>query len=808
MRKVVLMLGLSLGLGGGLLILDNQTQLDTDRKHSHGLVGTMTDQLGFDRITRQDGAPMRRWMAVAGGPTDTAALTVQNPSPDRQLVELKLPGFFLEDVTVAGRACARVDIPGLVRRRSAGLPEVPALTATLAVPAGGKTTVKIVDQQVRQFAIKPVEPSAGHIMRNVDPASVEAAFGPFYNEGGVWPPQVAELGPPFILTGTAGVNLRVNPVRYDATNGQVVVIEHLLLEVTTTGGHAKSLAAAAPLPEQELVGRRLFANWPAPDLATSADKYQRLQTAGRMLIVTHDAFVNDLAEFADWKRRRGMDVTVTPVSALGGTAEGIAQRVAEMYTQAGGLTWLILAGDKEQVPTTAGLYDGSDSDSRYALVDGDDLYPDLFVSRFSAANQTQLLTQVNRCLMYEMQPQTGTAADWYSQALGVASDEGTPPDDKRCDYLREDLLDFGFSPVAQVYQATGGTTTDIAESLEKGVSVVNYLGHGSGYGWASVPFDVSDVAILSNTQAWPWIIDVSCSNGKFDLDTCFAEAWLRAGTPQQPTGAVAMIAASSLAPWTPPTIMQAEAIDLLVKDTDCTIGGMFYSGLMQVLDAYAGLEVAQQVLEQNVIFGDCSLQVRTATPETFTAVDVPELAGDATSWTVQAHGPAGSMVALTSPGTLHGQALLDGTGRATLTLAGDLTSGQEMTLTLTGYNMVPWSVDFAVGENVTGVQDPDTRPDPALPPAQVSLVGNYPNPFNPSTTIVFELPRDMRVQLAVYDVRGNLVRTLLSETMPAGRCEVPWNGRDRGGRQVASGVYLYQLATPEGSFSGRMMLSK
>ena len=810
-RKIVAMLGVSLGLGGGFLILDRQAELNPQQdRHT---LGTMTEQLGLGRPTKGDGSVHARWVELAGRPDDATDLVVDAPSAERQLVELKLPGFFLENVTVAGRECSRVSVPGLVLRRSAGLPQVPALTTTLAVPAGGKTTIKVVEQTVRRYAVQPVEPSAGHIMRNVDPALVEAEFGSFYSDGGVWPVDVAELSPSFILTGTSGVTVRVNPLRYDADKGQLLVVEHLVLEVVTTGGYTKSLTVAATQPEQDLVNRRVFANWTDQTTASGADKYQRLQAAGRMLVVAHDAFLSDLSTFADWKRCRGIDVAVVSVSSLGGTAAGIAQRVAEMYAEPAGLTWLILAGDKAQVPTNAGLYDGSDSDSRYALTDGNDLYPDLFVSRFSATDRTQLLTQVNRCLRYEMEPQTGDDASWYSQAVGVASDEGTPSDERRAEDLREDLLAYGFSPVGQVYQRTGGTRSDIAEALDKGVSLMNYLGHGSGYGWTSVPFSSGDVADLTNTRAWPWIIDVACSNGDFALDACFAEAWLRAGTPEAPTGAVAMIAASSLAPWTPPTLMQAEAVDLLVQDQATTIGSLYYSGLMRVLDAYSGLEVAQQVLEQNVIFGDCSLQVRTAAPEHFLVQELPGLTTDTTSWQLEADGPAGAVVALTTPGVLHGRGVLDASGRAQLSLSGELLSdGQEVTVTLSGYNMVPYSANITVGETVTGVGDHEDEPaEPAedsVPAAQVNLLGNYPNPFNPSTTIAFELPRDMRVQLAVYDVRGNLVATLLNENVAAGRREVLWNGRDRSGQSVASGVYLYQLVTPDGNLAGRMLLSK
>ncbi len=77
----------------------------------------------------------------------------------------------------------------------------------------------------------------------------------------------------------------------------------------------------------------------------------------------------------------------------------------------------------------------------------------------------------------------------------------------------------------------------------------------------------------------------------------------------------------------------------------------------------------------------------------------------------------------------------------------------------------------------------------------MSLVGNHPNPFNPMTVIRFALPTTQDVELSVFDVRGQRVRTLVHGTMPAGHHEVTWQGRDEGGRQVASGTYFYRLAT-------------
>ncbi|MCB1184629.1 T9SS type A sorting domain-containing protein [bacterium] len=78
-------------------------------------------------------------------------------------------------------------------------------------------------------------------------------------------------------------------------------------------------------------------------------------------------------------------------------------------------------------------------------------------------------------------------------------------------------------------------------------------------------------------------------------------------------------------------------------------------------------------------------------------------------------------------------------------------------------------------------------------PRAVVLDQNYPNPFNPSTTIRFDLPRGGDVKLAVYDARGRLVRRLVDGRLGAGPQAVLWDGTDEGGRDAASGVYLYRL---------------
>ncbi|UCD17712.1 MAG: T9SS type A sorting domain-containing protein, partial [Candidatus Zixiibacteriota bacterium] len=95
-----------------------------------------------------------------------------------------------------------------------------------------------------------------------------------------------------------------------------------------------------------------------------------------------------------------------------------------------------------------------------------------------------------------------------------------------------------------------------------------------------------------------------------------------------------------------------------------------------------------------------------------------------------------------------------------------------------------------------------------LVPHGFELHQNHPNPFNPATEISFELPRTSRVTLAVYNLLGQEIATLIDRELQAGRHAVIWNGRDESGRKVSSGVYLYRIQADEFSKSKKMILLK
>ena len=78
-------------------------------------------------------------------------------------------------------------------------------------------------------------------------------------------------------------------------------------------------------------------------------------------------------------------------------------------------------------------------------------------------------------------------------------------------------------------------------------------------------------------------------------------------------------------------------------------------------------------------------------------------------------------------------------------------------------------------------------------PSGYTLSQNYPNPFNPATTIKYDLPKPGHVRLAIYDLLGRHIRTLVDTKQPAGHFQTSWDGTDERNMPVAAGVYFCRM---------------
>lgn len=145
-----------------------------------------------------------------------------------------------------------------------------------------------------------------------------------------------------------------------------------------------------------------------------------------------------------------------------------------------------------------------------------------------------------------------------------------------------------------------------------------------------------------------------------------------------------------------------------------------------------------------------------------------------------------------------------------------------------------WGLDVVFNVSYAGASTPPTRPHalyyargPYQPdslydygtsvksefqsiavPMGIHLHQNYPNPFNPTTTIKYDLTTASQTKLAIYNMKGELINTLVDDQMAAGSYQVVWNGTDAAGNLVPSGVYTYRLETDNQVLNRQMILMK
>jgi hypothetical protein len=119
-----------------------------------------------------------------------------------------------------------------------------------------------------------------------------------------------------------------------------------------------------------------------------------------------------------------------------------------------------------------------------------------------------------------------------------------------------------------------------------------------------------------------------------------------------------------------------------------------------------------------------------------------------------------------------------------------------------------WNNIIDMGAFEYGSQPWVSNDDPVAPAMSKASITVYPNPFNPSTTISYSVPTDGDVSISIYNAKGQLVNTVVSEYKNKGHYQVVWQGKDSNGRSVASGLYFSRLLASGKSLSYKMLLMK
>ena len=598
-------------------------------------------------------------------------------------LEMQLGSFNREAVMIDGETCWRVGLNGESRTSEAGSPEVARIVRNLAISDAGLMEVNVISSEYVEYEMN-IAPSRGIMSRSIDPSTVPFEFGAQYTEDAFYPESIASLQTPYIFRDVRGIAVNIMPMQYNPVSGILRVYTNVTFSIVNIGTDTVNIKEShiSFRPEFVTLYEREFINW---NEYISTTRYDQIsETAGRMIVISYPDFMDEMQPFVDWKNAKGIPTTLEDVSVIGNNSTSIQNFITSEYEAGDGLVWILLVGDGTQLATKS--YSGAGGDPQYTYLEGNDNYSEIFIGRFSAETEAQVETQVERSVYYERDVIDG---DWMQKGVGIASSQGSgqghygEADYVHIGYIRDDLIDYGYLEVDEIYDTNGGNATMVANALNEGRGIINYCGHGSNTSWVSTGFSNTHVNALTNDYMLPFISSIACVNGNFTSTTCFAEAWMRATNGDAPTGATAIFASSINQSWAPPMYAQDESIDLMIADELNTLGGLWFNGVSYMIDESGDVAMAKTWH----IFGDPSLQVRTMTPVAMEIEHLPTAFIGLPDFEVVTDAP-GAMYCLSYEGMIIDNGYADENGDFVIDMTNTPAMPADLDLVITAYNKI------------------------------------------------------------------------------------------------------------------------
>ncbi|HPS98465.1 MAG TPA: C25 family cysteine peptidase [Bacteroidales bacterium] len=537
----------------------------------------------------------------------------------------------------------RLFLPGHHQSPETGQPELPVWSRLVEVPDGMEVVVSIsevssrrirfADQGAPQAELFPAQPARTKNQVRDDRITVKDRKA--YGSRNTLMHDTVRVTHEGIFRGRRLANIAVYPAFYNPGGRYVDLITSMKVEIGF-----RPEATKGEEDTEDPVNKGGFAS----------DSYITGYTDRpvHMIIVTDSIFRKHLEPLVRWKTLKGIRTTV--IYRKSGPADTVYKdlknRISTVYfsLQEKGIPvhYLMIAGDQSIIPTSRGTTNVSDL--YYGEFDGQgDYIPELFIGRLPASDTTQMKGMVKKIIDYETN-RLGPAIDNWSRALATA---GNAPGfelymNGQVSYIYNTYLkaDKSLNAIGWLYPDAPQKDDSLKTVFNKGVSILNYTGHGEATGFSDPAFRTSMMNEFSNENKYPLIIANACRTAQINVASCFGTAMV--ATPNK--GAIGYIGCTndsywsddffwSVGPGTPgPNVTfettGAGAFDRLFHthgeppgEWYYTMGQVNFSGNMSVSASTSPRK--KYYWETYMLLGDPSLSPVIGRPDTF-RIDLPD----------------------------------------------------------------------------------------------------------------------------------------------------------------------------------------
>ncbi len=453
-------------------------------------------------------------------------------------INFYLDGFEQEQITVKEESYTRISHPTEGKFMQEGKPDLPCFTRLFAIPDDGTVQFQInsIQQEVwEDIVIFPLQEG----FSDSKEYSISQIDRSFYEGNDVFPIELVEIGSPVIMRDIRMVSVTINPFRYDPADRALNVITDLELTVTTdTSERGENPRNSA---------RRLSRIF-EPIYKSSIQNYEELlsnrdnvyQYPCYLFIYPNVAnLLDNLQYLADWKKQMGYEVHLASTSETGVTNTSIKSYIQNAYDNwENPPEFVCFIGDANGSIVIPTFFESSgEGDNPYGMLEGNDILADVILGRISISSLNELQTYIAKVLNYEKTPYLGNT-DWFSRAVLVGDPSSSGPSTIYVNQFIREMIEF-YNPNFDFYEYySGNYSGGMSSSLNNGVTYLNYRGYIGMSGFGN-----SQINSLNNGFMLPYAVFLTCDTGTFASTYSIArsEAFIRAGTPSQPKGAIAAV---------------------------------------------------------------------------------------------------------------------------------------------------------------------------------------------------------------------------------------------------------------------------
>jgi len=395
---------------------------------------------------------------------------------------------------------------------------LPTYSALLAIPENAELSVTIETDRFTRISNFQLATASDEEKEWLQPVSLA---------GSVFPEGLVKFEYAGKMRDLYLAKLTVYPVQYDYVAKTLTVHHQLVIRANHSGGDI--------LPTDRTLSEAFYPIYSS--LLANRSLIEDVQLRrGAYWFIAPQSLITTFTSLVEWKKAMGFDVRVIPTSEIGSNPYyyTIVNFIRNQFNAAEVKPdYICLVGD---VNTSTGVDTYSygnpygfgyiDSDNYFTFLDGNDYFPELLIGRISVGYTSELTNYLNKYFGYARTPYMSDT-DWYLNATMVAGSNYPTPRLTKL-WCREMLMKHGYTEV-DTFLTGYDSAVSINNSINGGVTFVNYRGYGMPEGWTSPYYTSSNVNQLSNGPRYGVMTSIVCGTGDYnDYSTvCLGEAWIR-----------------------------------------------------------------------------------------------------------------------------------------------------------------------------------------------------------------------------------------------------------------------------------------